>query len=133
MASKSEIKKEVKIALSEIGEIIPWFEKDFNAWIYSNELYPVECEGKSSEEVIDKYPKYLAVFIEHRMEGKLDIVNEKKTTGKGGVRLGSGRPKGSIKEPTKQVRIPQDIASFMKEYPYAYTEIRKIMHRLHIS
>lgn len=41
MTTKSEIKKEVKIALSEIGNITPWFEKDFNAWLYSSSLYPV--------------------------------------------------------------------------------------------
>ena len=133
MASKSEIKIEVQIALSEIGEVTPWFDKDFNAWIYSHKLYPIECEGKSAEEVVEKYPKYLEVFIEHRMNGKLDRLNEKKTTGMGGARPGSGRPQGSIKEQTKQVRIPQDIACFLKENPYAYTEVRKIMRRLNAS
>jgi len=133
MASKSEIKKEIKIALSEIGTITPWLDKDFNAWVFSNPLYPVECEGKSAEEVIEKYPKYLEVFIEYRMEGKLDIVNEKKTKGKGGIRVGAGRPKGSTKEPTKQSRIPADIATFMKEHPQAYGEIRKLMRRFHAA
>lgn len=86
MASNAEIKKELKIALSEIGTITPWFAKEFNAWIYSNPLYPVECEGQSAEDVIKKYPKYLEVFIEHRLKGKLDSINEKKTQGRG-VRL----------------------------------------------
>jgi hypothetical protein len=130
MASKSEIKTELKIALSEIGNITPWFEKDFNTWIFSNPLYPVECEGKSPEEVIKKYPKYLEVFIEYRMKGKIDTVNEKKTKGKGGSRPGAGRPKGSLKEPTKQIRVPIDIANFMKEFPQiAYAQMRKAMHR----
>lgn len=57
MSSKSEIKKELEIALIEIGVITPWFDKNFNAWIYSSPLYPVECEGKAVNEVIKKYPK----------------------------------------------------------------------------
>ena len=125
MATKSEIKKEVEIALAEIGTIIPWFEKDFNAWVYSNPLYPIECEGQSSAEVIKKYPKYLEVFIEHRVKGKLDAINKNKTKGKGGARPGAGRPKGSIKEQTKQIRLPNDIVCFMKNYPQAYEEVRR--------
>lgn len=112
MASK--IKNEVQIALSEIGTISPWFDKKFNVWIYSNPLYPIECEGESAEDVIKKYPKYLEVFIEHRLKGKLDSLNERKTKGKGGAREGAGRPKGTLKEPTKQIRVPVDIAEWIK-------------------
>lgn len=126
MASKSEVKKEVKLALSEIGDITPWFDKDFNAWIYSNPLYPIECEGKTAKEVIEKYPKYLEVFIEHRMRGKLDAVNEEKTHGKGGARPGAGRPKGSIKEPTKQIRVPLDIAAWLN-HPGIVEHIRQMI------
>jgi len=126
MAAKLEIKKEVKIALSEIGTITPWFDKNFNAWIYSNSLYPVECEGKTAEEVIEKYPKYLEIFIEHRMKGKLDTINEKKTKGKGGVRSGAGRPFGSIKEPTKQIRVPLDIAVWLN-HPGTVEHIRQMI------
>ena len=126
MASKSDIKKELKLALSEIGAISPWFDKDFNAWIYSNSLYPVECEGQSAEEVIKKYPKYLEIFIEHRMKGKLDAINEKKTKGKGGARQGAGRPKGSAKESTKQIRVPSDIAEWLK-YPETIIHLRMLM------
>jgi hypothetical protein len=107
---EKDLTKELKIALTEIGSIKPWFEKEYKTWVFSHPLYPVECEGISSEEVIKKYPKYLAVFIEHRMQGRIDTINEKKTKGKGGYRPGAGRPIGSIKEPTKQVRLPIDIA-----------------------
>src|SRR5262245_33941185 len=125
MASKSEIKNEVKIALSEIGTITPWFDKEFNTWVYSNPLYPVECEGKTPEEVIVKYSKYLEVFIEHRLKGKLDEINEKKTTGKGGARPGAGRPKGTLKEPTTQIRVPLDIAKWLR-YPGVVDHIRQM-------
>lgn len=126
MATKSEIKKEVEIALAEVGLITPWFEQSFNAWIFSHPLYPVECEGKSAQEVIKKYPKYLAIFIEHRMQEKLDFFNEKKTKGKGGARPGAGRPLGSKKEPTKQIRVPLDIAEWLKE-PNTIESLRNIM------
>lgn len=126
MASKHEVKKELKIALSEIGNIKPWFDKDFKAWIYSNSLYPIECEGENADEVIKKYPKYLEIFIEHRMNGKLDAINEKKTKGKGGTRPGAGRPKGSTKESTKQIRVPSDIAEWLK-YPETITHLRMLM------
>lgn len=110
---EKELKKELEIALDEIGEIKPWFDKDFNCWLFFHPLYPVECEGKSAEEVIKKYPKYIKVFIEHRMQGMIDEVNEKKTKGKGGYRPGAGRPKGSIGEPKRQIRVPNDIADWL--------------------
>jgi hypothetical protein len=129
MATKSEIKKEVTIALSEIGVIVPWFDNEFNTWIYSNPLYPIECEGQNAEEVVKKYPQYLEVFISHRMDGTLDSLNEKKTKGKGGYRPGSGRPKGSVKELKKRIYIPADIADWFEHYPNACQDIRKLMHR----
>jgi hypothetical protein len=125
MATK-EIKKELKLALAEIGEIKPWFDKNFKIWVFSHALYPVECEGQSADEVIKKYPKYLEVFIEHRMHGTLDVLNEKKTKGRGGARQNAGRPTGTKKEPTKQVRIPLDIAEWLKT-PGVIPQIRSIM------
>lgn len=127
MATKSEIKEEVKIALSEIGTITPWFDEDFKIWIYSNPLYPIECEGESAAEVRKKYPKYLEVFIEHRMKGKLDKLNEKKTKGKGGSRPGAGRPVGSVKEKTKQIRVPLDIALWLN-HPGTIEHIRQMIN-----
>lgn len=127
MATKIELKKELKIALEEVGLIKPWFDEDFGVWLFSHPLYPVECEGNSAEEVVKKYPKYLEVFIEHRMQGKIDDVNERKTKGKGGYRPGAGRPLGSTKEPTKQIRLPTDIVFWMKQHPESITQIRKMM------
>src|SRR5262249_37913004 len=112
-SKEKEIKKELQIALSEIGPIKPWFDKKFNAWIFSHPLYPtVECEGESAKEVVGKYPKYLEIFIEHRLQNRIHYLAEKKTKGKGGSRAGAGRPKGSVKEPTKQIRVPLDIAEW---------------------
>ena len=36
MATKKEIEEHLKIALKEIGEIKPWFDKDMNAWIFEH-------------------------------------------------------------------------------------------------
>ena len=112
--SKKEIAKELNLALDEIGPITPWFDKDVNAWVFEHWLYPVGCSGDSAKEVIENFPKYLEIFIEHRMRGKIDEVNERKTHGKGGSRPGAGRPKGTAKGATKQIRVPTDIADGLK-------------------
>lgn len=43
MASNKEIKNELKLALSEIGTIEPWFDKSYHTWLFSHPYYPVEC------------------------------------------------------------------------------------------
>jgi hypothetical protein len=111
---KKEIKKELKIALDEVGTIQPWFDKEVNAWVFEHPFYPVRYAGGSTEEVLENYPKYLEVFIEHRMQNRIGEINERKTKGKGGHRPGSGRPQGTKKEPTKQVRLPLEIADWIK-------------------
>lgn len=123
---KEDLNKELKIALDEIGSIKPWFEKEVNAWIFEHPLYPVRYAGNSSRDVVENFPKYLEVFIEHRMQGRIDAVNEKKTHGKGGARPGAGRPKGTIKEPTKQIRVPVDIADWLKS-PGIIPQVRNII------
>lgn len=125
MATK-EIKKQLELALAEIGKIKPWFDKEFSAWIFSNDLYPVECEGKSAEDVIKKYPKYLEIFIEHRIAGKIDKMDERKTKGRGGARSNAGMPIGTKKEPTTQIRVPSDIAVWLKQ-PGIISNLRNIM------
>lgn len=117
MATKKEINDQLKIALKEIGEINPWFDKEVDEWIFSHPLYPVEYGGKTKEEVIKNYPKYMRVFIRHRLEGKLDSGVEKQTKGRGGKRAGAGRPKGTKKiHSTKIVRLDSRIADWVKEH-----------------
>lgn len=67
----------------------------------------------------------MEVFIEHRMKGKLDPTNEKKLREKGG-RPEAGRPKGTTKEPTKQIRLPIDIAAWISQ-PSVIESIRQVM------
>ena len=94
---KKEIKEHLKIAIEEIGNIKPWFDKDYNSWVFSHPAYPVEYSGDTQEEVIRNYPIYLQDFIEERLNNNLSEITEKKTTGSGGCRKGSGRPKRNKK------------------------------------
>ncbi len=130
MATKKEIEEQVKIALDEIGEIKPWFDKNFNAWIFEHPAYPIGCEGSTSKEVIEKYPLYLQDFIIERLHDNLASFVEKDTKGHGGKRLGSGRPKGTVKSPTKQIRLPEDITDWLKT-PGVIENLRHLMQAYH--
>lgn len=113
MATKKEIKEHLKIALKEVGPIEPWFEKIYKTWVFSHPAYPVEYSGETREEVIKNYPLYLQDFIEERLKDNLSPLTEKKTSGRGGKRKGSGRPVGTKKELTKRVTLPIDIADWI--------------------
>lgn len=119
-----ELKRELELALSEVGPIKPWFDGEVNAWVFEHPLYPVEYGGDSPEEVIENYPKYLEVFIDHRMQGRLSDFVEKETKGRGGYRAGAGRPMGTHKEPKSRVYIPTDIAEWLK----IGSNVEKIRH-----
>ena len=129
MASKEEkeIEQHLKIALDEIGEIQPWYSKEFRAWIFSHNLYPVEYAGDTEEEVIKNYPLYLKEFIKHRLRESLSPLMEKKTKGHGGKRFHAGRPIGSKKEEKVRIYVPKDIASWLK-HPQTIPHIRSLIH-----
>ncbi len=129
MASAKEIKKHLDIALEEIGEIRPSFNKRFKTWMFCHKKYPdVEYFGDSPSEVVRNYPKYLREFIKHRLDGNIWESVEKKTKGHGGKRERGGRPKGTKKEPTKRVSLPTDIAEWVEEQKSeAYYSIRQLV------
>ncbi len=89
MATKKEIKQHLKIALSDVGKIEPWFDKDVNSWVFEHPSYPVGCGGDSREEVIKKYPLYLEEFISERLNNNVSPTVEIRTKGKGGKREGA--------------------------------------------
>jgi hypothetical protein len=129
MASSKEIKKHLDLALKEIGSIKPVFNKKFNLWEFCHKKYPdVEYFGDSEEEVIKNYPKYLREFIKHRLDENIWESVEKKTTGRGGKREGSGRPKGTKKTPTRRVSLPLDIADWL-ELPSSIPQVRAIISK----
>lgn len=117
MASRKIIDEHLEIALDEIGEIKPWFDKKFNAWIYSHKNYPVEYAGDSKKDVIKNYPLYLREFLKHRLDGKIGPIEEKKTKGHGGKRMGAGRPKGTKKEKKRRIYVDVDIADWVQQHP----------------
>lgn len=127
MASKKEIEQHLEIALEEIGEIKPIFSRKFNVWIFKHSAYPdVEYAGESKADVIKNYPLYLRDFIKHRLNANIDPSVEKKTKGRGGIRKGAGRPKGTKKEPTERVSLPKDIAQWIK-HPESITIVRALI------
>ena len=128
MVSKKEIDKHLKIALDEVGEIKPKFQKNVNAWVFSSGKYPVEYAGESREDVIKGYPLYLREFIKERLNNNLAKHTEKKTTGRGGKRLGAGRPKDTKKEPTKRISVPTDIATWFTK-PNAVSQFRSMVSK----
>lgn len=128
MASKKEIEKHLQIALKEIGAIKPWFDSNFNAWIFEHKAYPVGYSGESKKEVIENYPKYLREFIRQRLNDNLAESVEKRTRGRGGKREGAGRPKGTKKEPKARIYLPTDITNWVNEHPTrAISTIRQLI------
>lgn len=126
MATRKEIEEQVSVALKEIGEIKPWFDKNFKAWIFEHSAYPIGCEENTPEEVVKKYPLYLRDFIEERLNNNLAPFIEKATKGHGGKREKAGRPKGTTKEETRQIRLPVDIADWIKT-PGMIANIRQMI------
>lgn len=122
-AAEKETQQELKTALKEVGEITPWYDEDVSAWVFEHEAYPVSYAGDSSEDVIQNYPLYLREFILHRLDGRINALVEKKTKGRGGIRPGAGRPRGTTKEPTKRTSLPTDIVDWLKE-PSSWDVIR---------
>jgi hypothetical protein len=115
MATAKEIEKELAIVLKEVGPIKPWFDKETDSWVFSHKLYPVECDGETSEDVVECYPLYLKEFLQHRLEGRLAAHVEAKTHGKGGCRPGAGRPKGTTKEPKERMYVPIQFAEWLRK------------------
>lgn len=129
MASRKEIKEQLEVALEEIGPISPWYDTDVDEWIFKHRDYPVEYGGKTAKEVIQNYPKYLAEFIKQRLNDNLSPLTEKKTKGHGGKRAGAGRPKGTEKEPTLRISLPDDLVRWFKQNPTAIEIVRKTMQK----
>jgi hypothetical protein len=129
---KKEIEKHLQIALEEVGEIKPWYDKEVDCWVFEHPNYPVSCGEDTPEAVIAKYPLYLREFILHRLADRLDPLVEKATKGRGGARPGAGRPKKEQKTLTKTIRLPTDLygaALWLRQHPEALPEIKKIMKK----
>lgn len=125
--AEKEIDEHMKTALKEIGKIKPWFDEKYNAWVFSHHKYPVEYAGDSKEDVISNYPLYLREFIKYRLKGKLSLVEEKKTKGHGGLRVGAGRRKGTKKEKKRRIYVPKDVADWIQKNPQSIPSVRQLI------
>jgi hypothetical protein len=133
MATTKEIKEHLEIALREVGEIKPWYDRKFKNWIFSHPAYPVEYAGHSKEEVFENYPKYLREFIKERLNDNLNPLTEKATKGRGGKREGAGRLMGSKKESKARIYLPNDIVSWFKHDPAAIDLTRQMMRKHQVA
>ncbi len=129
MATKKEIKQHLEIALKEIGQITPWYDRSFKNWIFSHPDYPVEYAGDTKDEVIKNYPIYLYDFIEERLNDNLNSLIEKETKGRGGKREGAGRPVGTKKEQKSRIYLPTDLVSWFKQHPESIPQVRKLIQK----
>jgi hypothetical protein len=132
-STKSEFDEVVDIhlelALEEVGPIKPWFDEEFQDWVFEHKLYPVEYGGKTKKEVIQNYPLYLREFIAQRLNGNLSPFTEKETRGRGGKREGAGRPVGTTKAPSAVIRLPLEIANWLKADPKHLEQVRHLATR----
>lgn len=120
------VDEHLQTALKKIGTIEPWFDKEVEGWVFEHPLYPESYGGSTRAEVIRRYPLYLRQFIEQRLMGNLAPQVEKITLGRGGKRAGAGRPSGTTKAPTRTVRLPLEIANWIKSDPAHLDQIRKL-------
>ena len=121
------IDRQLRQALKEVGAIEPWFDEEVQEWVFEHPLYPDSCSGATRGEVIRRYPLYLRQFIEQRLAGNLSPRVEATTRGRGGKRPGAGRPNGSSSAKTRTVRLPEDIALWLKSDPSRLSAVRRLM------
>ena len=122
------VDEHLKIALEEIGPIKPWFDPEVQSWVFEHELYPESYGGETKKEVIERYPLYIRQFIESRLDGTLAPWVEKQTRGRGGKREGAGRPAGTTKAPTAVIRLPLEIANWLKADPTHLEQVRSLVN-----
>lgn len=127
-AFSKEVLAELHIALAEVGKITPHYDEDYQSWVFSHPAYPsVEAIGDSAQECAARYKGWLAEFIQHRMQGRIHPTDEKTTSGRGGWRPGAGRPKGTTKTQTRTIRVPVEIAAWLKADPVHMDQVRRLM------
>jgi hypothetical protein len=124
---KSELEKQLEIALDEIGVIQPWWSEEDRLYVFEHPAYPMVMHGDADcEEARAGYLRALKGFIEERLAGNVAESVERITLGRGGARPGAGRPRKDI--PTVAIRIPEDIANWLKADPEKHiAAIRRII------
>lgn len=122
-----QVLEQLQMALEEIGEIEPWFDAECQEWVFEHPAYPESYSGATPEEVIRGYPLYLGQLIQARLDGSLAPYVEKKITGRAGRRPRVGRSQRVTKPSTRMVRLPVEIAEWLKADPENVNQVRKLM------
>ena len=105
------VTSEFKLALTELGAIAPFWSEEDHMYIAHFTLYPrVIYADKDRAKCVQGYKRALKSFIQDRIEGRLSPEAERMTSGRGGARPNSGRPK---KPPTKVVRVSAALADWL--------------------
>ena len=111
-----ERQQHLDIALQEIGEVLPLWSEESQMYVFEHEAYPAVMHADPDrEKAAEGYLRALQGFIQERLEGNIAPFMDRITSGRGGARPGAGRPKGSVKGKTKMVRLPEDIAIWIKQ------------------
>ena len=122
------MKEDLEIALAEIGPIEPWWSEDNGMYWFEHDAYPYVMHGDPDiEKTKLGYMRALKGFIKDRLTGNLDETVDRISSGRGGVRSGSGRPVGTTKAPTKLVRLPVQVADWIKADPVHLEQIKRLM------
>lgn len=104
--------QQINIALAEIGPIDPVWSDDDGLFTFEHPAYPMCLAADADKQTtIDDYLRALAYFVADRMANTLAPDVDRITSGRGGARPNSGRPK---KAPTQVVRVSAPLASWLK-------------------
>jgi len=125
--SQKELEKHLKLALSEIGPIEPWWSDEDGMYVFEHDSYPrVMHADPDIEETKAGYLRAITGFIEDRLNGMISESAERVTKGRGGHRPGSGRPKGTKKPKTKRVTLPLEVADWLEEDDHL-SQVKQLM------
>jgi hypothetical protein len=102
----------VKEALAQIGDIKPWRDDNLGCWVFEHPDFPESYGGETEQEVIERYPLYLANMFAADERGKL-APDVKKKIRWGGKREGAGRKVQDVE--SVQIRLPADIVAYIRE------------------
>jgi len=105
-------------ALALVGPIVPVFNADFQVWEFESPHFPyLNIHGESADEIITKYPQYLAIHLDDLQHGRVANFIMQATPGTwGGKREGAGRPIGTKKTPKTRISLPCALATVLKRY-----------------
>lgn len=115
----------VKTALAEIGNISPIWSEEDQMYYFQHPLYPDVIFADEKAMLIEPgYKRILRDFLKDRLAGELADATEANTKGHGGRRDGAGRKKRDM--PTKSIRLPIDIATWLSE-PSHVDQVRQLI------